>query len=174
MTAVLGVDPGKSGALARYCDARDTLEIMDMPTLELAKGKKKVTRIDAVQLAYRLNQLASRGLDLVVIEQPLALPGQNSASVFDIGRSFGMIEGLVAGLRVPFEIAHPVVWKRAMKCPAAKDGALARATQLLPQHAQLWPLKKHADRAEAALIALHGLWNLAPGRSASVRERTIA
>jgi hypothetical protein len=40
--------------------------------------------------------------------------------------------------------------------PAEKDGARARASQLLPQHAGHWPLKKHDGRAEAALIALYG------------------
>ncbi|NBW07982.1 MAG: hypothetical protein EBR82_08140 [Caulobacteraceae bacterium] len=162
MTAVLGVDPGKTGAMARYSDAHDSLEILDMPTLVVAKGKKTVTRIDAVALAFRLQQLASRGLDLIVLEQPMAMPGQNSASVFDIGRSFGMIEGIIGTLKIRCEIAHPAAWKRTMKCGAAKDSSIARATQLLPQHAQLWPLKKHADRCEAALLALYGIEHLLP------------
>lgn len=160
MVSVIGIDPGKTGAIARYSDERDSLEVVDIPTFELLKGKKKVTRIDPVALAFRLQQLSARGADLIVLEQPMAMPGQNSVSVFDIGRSFGMLEGIIGSMMIRCEIAHPAAWKRAMKCPAAKDGALARATQLLPQHAQLWPLKKHADRAEAALLALYGVEHL--------------
>jgi hypothetical protein len=40
--------------------------------------------------------------------------------------------------------------------PKAKDAARARASQLLPQAAHQWPLKKHDGRAESALIALYG------------------
>lgn len=156
MTAVIGVDPGKTGAVARYCTAQRSLEIVDVPTLELVKGRKRTVRVNAVALAFRVQLLASRGADLFVLEQPMAMPGQGSASTFDIGRSFGMLEGIVATLKVRCEIATPVHWKRAMHVPAAKDGVLARATQLMPEHAHLWPLKKHHDRAEAALLALYG------------------
>jgi hypothetical protein len=44
--------------------------------------------------------------------------------------------------------------------PAAKDGARARASQLLPGAADQWPLVKHDGRAEAALIALWGIRSL--------------
>jgi hypothetical protein len=44
--------------------------------------------------------------------------------------------------------------------PKAKDGARARASQLLPAGVQLWPLVKHDGRAEAALLALYGVRQL--------------
>jgi hypothetical protein len=39
--------------------------------------------------------------------------------------------------------------------PAGKDGARARASQLIPSAAHHWPLKKHDGRAEAALLAFY-------------------
>jgi hypothetical protein len=44
----------------------------------------------------------------------------------------------------------------ALRVPAEKDGARARASQLIPAGASWWPLVKHDGRAEAALIALYG------------------
>jgi hypothetical protein len=38
----------------------------------------------------------------------------------------------------------------------SKDGCRARASQLLPEAADQWPLRRHDGRAEAALIALYG------------------
>jgi hypothetical protein len=61
---------------------------------------------------------------------------------------------------VPITIVHPRTWKRALGVPREKDGARARASQLLPAHAHLWPLKKHDGRAEAALIATYGVQTL--------------
>ncbi|MBC7907617.1 MAG: hypothetical protein H7Y60_12860 [Rhodospirillaceae bacterium] len=46
--------------------------------------------------------------------------------------------------------------QRLLALPADKDGARARASQLLPAHAGLWCRAKYDGRAEAALIAYYG------------------
>ena len=43
-----------------------------------------------------------------------------------------------------------------MAIPKAKDGARARASELLPSYSHLWQRVKDDGRAEAALIALWG------------------
>jgi hypothetical protein len=53
-------------------------------------------------------------------------------------------------------LVPPRRWKSALQVPASKDAARFRASQLLPQAAHLWPLKKHDGRAEAALLAVFG------------------
>lgn len=72
------------------------------------------------------------------------------------------------GRAVAWTAVTPQVSKKALAAPAAKDGARARASQLLPAHAQLWPLKKHDGRAESAMIAVFGLREL--GALAQQRE----
>ena len=52
--------------------------------------------------------------------------------------------------------SSPRRWKRALHVPKAKDAARARASQLLPEAAHQWRLRKHDGRAEAALLALYG------------------
>ena len=68
----------------------------------------------------------------------------------------GVILGVLASRSVPLLLVSPVSWKRALGVPKAKDGARARASQLLPEAAHQWRLKRHDGRAEAALLALYG------------------
>jgi hypothetical protein len=62
------------------------------------------------------------------------------------------------------------VWKKALGVPADKDGARARASQLMPENAWLWPLVKHDGRAEAALIAYWGIRTLDLIATGGIRE----
>lgn len=144
----LGIDPGVSGALAFYEDG--ALEVRDMPTLKLG-GK---SRVDAYALAQILDAKAILP-SLCIMEQVAARPGAGVSGMFNFGRSFGVVEGVVSAQFWPLEFVMPHVWKREMQCPKDKDGARARASQLLPTHAHNWLLKKHDGRAEASLLALY-------------------
>ena len=64
---------------------------------------------------------------------------------------------VVAANFIPLTMVAPLKWKRALGVPADKDGARARASQLLPAHAGLWCRVKDDGRAEAALIAYYGV-----------------
>lgn len=77
--------------------------------------------------------------------------------MFAFGKAYGTLRGVVAALGIPMTVVSPVTWKRALGVPAAKDGARARASQLLPDAAAHWQRVKDHGRAEAALIALYGL-----------------
>jgi crossover junction endodeoxyribonuclease RuvC len=153
----LGIDPGLSGALALWEPEAKALTVRDMPTLRAKPGSAKRT-LDAVQLARIADDLCAGGVTLAVIEQG-GLGGRadkrSAATAFTGGVSWGIAYGIVAAQFVPLEIVAPAHWKRAMSCPAAKDGARARASQLLPQFAGQWERVKDDGRAEAALLALY-------------------
>ena len=89
------------------------------------------------------------------------MPGQGVSGVFAFGKAYGIAVGVLAAMGTPLSFISPVVWKRALQVPAAKDGARARASQLMPAAVHHWPLVKHHGHAEAALIALYGLRQLA-------------
>ncbi len=144
----LGIDPGLNGALAFWQPATRTLEIHDMPTLELGKR-----RVDGYELARLLDDHAAPRLCL--LEQVGARPGAGVSGMFNFGRSFGLVEGVVSAQFWPLEFVMPHVWKREMACPKEKDGARARASQLVPEQAHFWARKKDDGRAEAALLALY-------------------
>jgi len=149
---IVGIDPGLSGAIC-LLDTEGTFCINDMPVHALVRGGKNKREIDP----HRLAILLSGTIGHAFIEQVGAMPGQGVSGVFSLGKTFGIIIGVLATHGVPMTFVSPVKWKKALQVPASKDGARARASQLLPQAAGEWPLVKHDGRAESALIALYGI-----------------
>jgi crossover junction endodeoxyribonuclease RuvC len=151
---IVGIDPGLSGALF-FLDPGNPSngEAVDIPTHTLTRGGKQKREVD---IAGLIAVLAMRPLTHAFIEQVGAMPGQGVSGVFAFGKCYGVVLGVIAARSIPLSLVPPVRWKRALGVPRAKDGARARASQLLPEAASQWPLKKHDGRAEAALIALYG------------------
>jgi crossover junction endodeoxyribonuclease RuvC len=148
---ILGIDCGASGALAMY-DGTELL-IWDMPVYELRKGKTVRKRVDFVRLCEIIKE-AMPGH--VYIEQVSAQFGNGAASAFSFGQAVAAVDCAALSSGAAIHYVTPQAWKKAMQCPAEKDGARMRASQLLPAHRHNWDLKKHDGRAESAMIALYG------------------
>lgn len=153
MRWLVGIDPGLDGAIAFLNDDATALRVYDMPTLVTGGTGKRTVNADALVEIFRTNP----SIYHIFIELVGARPGQGVVSMFNFGVSCGVIKGVVASSMNPHTMVTPMKWKKAMGVPAAKDGAIARATQLMPRHAQNWTRKKDDGRAEAALLALYGL-----------------
>jgi crossover junction endodeoxyribonuclease RuvC len=151
---VIGIDPGISGAIAIFEDGQlDT--ILDMPTLKIASGKTMKSHISAIGLVRILETwtLVSDGQAHIVIEKVGAMPGQGVTSMFNFGRSAGIIEGVVAALQIPHTYVAPATWTKAVGRAAGKDASRMRAMELFPSKAELFKRAKDDGRADAALIA---------------------
>jgi crossover junction endodeoxyribonuclease RuvC len=149
---VIGIDPGISGAISVFSWETHTLfEVIDMPTLEVDSGKTKKRHISAAAL----RDILVCYLDShVVIEKVGALPGNGSVSMFNFGRSAGIIEGVVAALQIPHTYVTPATWTKAVGRAAGKDASRMRAMELFPAaKAELFKRAKDDGRADAALIA---------------------
>jgi len=120
----------------------------------LARGGKAKREVDIAGLVRILSQ---QPVGHAFIEMVGAMPSQGVSSVFAFGKAYGILLGSLGALGVPYTPVSPRVWKKILGVPAEKDGALARASQLLPTFADQWPLKRHHGRAEAALLAEFGL-----------------
>lgn len=143
---VMGVDVGINGAISFYDGGE--LIIWDMPVFSRNKTKK----VDNVVLKKIINeQLPNHAY----IEQVNAF-NMGATSAYGFGWNCGCIEAVLSCCKIPFTYVTPQVWKKAMQCPKDKDSARMRASQLMPDHAHNWDLKKHDGRAESALIALYG------------------
>ena len=151
---VIGVDPGLHGAVAFFWPASSKLIVYDIPLHSLVRNGKTKNEIDRAELAAIVESAAICGKAQAFVEQVGSMPGQGVSSVFAFGKAYGIILGILAS--VPSTDVLPQRWKKALGVPAAKDGARARASQLLPAYAAEWKLVKHDGRAEAALIALYG------------------
>ena len=137
MKIVLGIDPGLGGALAFLDVVRGTtvdehdvdIDIIDMPTLRLARSGKARRELDLSTLARLIDKRAS-DIEHAFVELAGARPGQGVTSMFSFGRTYGATLGILAANFIPITTVAPRRWKRALGVPAAKDGARARASEL--------------------------------------------
>jgi crossover junction endodeoxyribonuclease RuvC len=151
---IVGIDPGLSGALFFLDPNQPSIgEAIDIPVHLLTRGGKKKRELD---IAGLIGILSLCRLTHAFVEQVGAMPGQGVSGVFAFGKVFGILLGVIASRSIPLSLVPAVSWKRVLGVPRAKDGARARASQLLPEAGHQWPLRKHDGRAEAALIALYG------------------
>lgn len=156
----IGIDPGISGAIAVLCDD-ELLAVHDMPVLEVKVGKTTKRQVSPQLLSSLLFGTclpAAKGIDCwVVLEKVGAMPGQGVTSMFNFGRSFGVVEGVAAGLRLGISYVTPQAWQKRAGKKEGKDGSRQRAMELYPEHADLFKRVKDDGRADAVLIARYGL-----------------
>ena len=150
----MGIDPGAFGAVAILDKDSRELVIIDMPTLKVKRGPRVVNQVDAHMLADALRPHVDSETK-ALIEKVSAMPGNGVASMFSFGRAAGIVEGVLAGLSVPFELIPPATWIKAMRTFGGKDGSRQRAQELFPDYAHLFARKKDDGRAEAALLACY-------------------
>ncbi len=151
MTAILGCDPGLTGAVALYDDALDLLVVKDAPTARIAVGKSKARAVYvSAEYARIIRELSP---DRAVIEKVGGIRGQSASASFNFGRGAGLLEGILAALEVPVDFVPPNLWKSRLRVPPGKDGSRLRASQIYPRYAHLFSRAKDDGRAEAALIA---------------------
>lgn len=154
---ILGIDPGLSGALAFYDTSEGSVDIIDMPVLEIVRNGKKKREVSAQALA---NQLVGRNVTAAFLERVNAMAGQGVTSVFSFGRSSGIVEGVLAAYDIPTTLVTPQAWQKAVGQRAGKDGSRERAMQLFPAQADLFQRKKDDGRSDAVLIAYYGAKSL--------------
>jgi crossover junction endodeoxyribonuclease RuvC len=150
---VMAIDPGLSGAIAVF-DGEILIDIVDTPTHELTRNNKTKRQISASALAALFRQYKPGH---VVVEKVSAMPGQGVTSMFSFGRSFGVIEGILAAFEIPATYVMPSVWTKGIGRGLGKDASRARACELYPAHQKSFARVKDDGRADAVLI---GAWYL--------------
>lgn len=140
---VLGIDPGKTGALAWVRDGQ-LYHVEDMPDLT------------GVALGARIaDLLAEHRPNIAVVEQVHSMPGQGVSSTFKFGANHGVILGALGALDVPTVHVTPSAWKKALRLSKDKTASRQRAVELWPDKSELFARVKDDGRAEAALIGYH-------------------
>lgn len=147
--AIIGVDPGKSGAIAALDLAGRLLDVADMPVVGPIIS---ATLLDEIVHNWA-DPLILPPYGVAVIEDVHAMPKQGVSSSFSFGRSLGVAEGVLAGGGWSVRYVSPAKWKRAMGLTADKGVSRRRAIELWPDKAKAFARVKDDGRAEAALIA---------------------
>ena len=155
---VIGVDPGATGALAFLLD-REPIAFIDVPTINRAAGGQMVDPHSLADDVRKIIDACGTVYVLAIFELVQAMPDQSANSGFRFGQSDGMIRGALGALRIPWCEVTPVVWKRALDLLGhdhPKKAAIEAALDRYPQCSKWIHLVKHADRAEALLLAHYG------------------
>lgn len=155
---ILGIDPGLTGAIALYDPAMPGVAVVrDMPAVHKT--------VDSAELAAIIRDLAP---DMVVLEEVGPMPRDGVRQAFSFGQSYATARTVALMLEIPLHLVRPQAWKGHFRLPGGDVGKeLARALALrrFPASAKSFSLKKHHNRAEAALIALYGAEKLLPAGS---------
>lgn len=151
---IIGIDPGKSGALAAlYADG--TGDAIPTP---LTGGE-----IDCRAVLRFLD--GREPVRLVVLEQVAARPGQGVSSMFSFGKSYGIMIGIIEAAGIPYRLVTPQAWKKRVLAGTTKDkdAAISFVRRAYPT-IDLTPGKKrtpHDGIADAVCLAEWGRQELA-------------
>lgn len=147
----IGIDPGLTGAIAMISDGWSA-GVWDMATILKGSGSVKY-EVDASALYKRLTKSWEGLHPVAALERVNSMPGQAASSTFSLGDSFGVARACLACAGIPTTYVTPQSWKKHFNLTSNKEESRALAIKLYPE-VELH-LKKHADRAEALLIATY-------------------
>lgn len=140
---ICGIDPGVGGAIAWVRDG--TVDAVDMPVVEI-RGKRHVC-------PHGLRAMLGDPVDVVILEHVQGVQGAGATSAFSFGRSFGLVEGVLAGLQLPTVLVRPQRWTKELGVSRDKGSHREAAMRLWPGEARLFARVRDDGRADAALLA---------------------
>lgn len=145
MSCYIGIDPGKSGAMAIIStDGQPFVRIVPFDEQEYA---------EVLRFHHEYDTIGG-----CVVERVSAMPGQGVSSMFSFGENYGFIQGLLTAYNIPYELVMPRVWKKEFGVTSDKNTSIAVAKRLFPdtQLKRTERCKKEDDGiAEALLMACY-------------------
>lgn len=139
---VIGVDPGKNGAIA-WIDSRGRPCVERMPD----------TLVDLWGIFHDLAPIPFTGEPVkAYLEAVSSSPGMGVVSSFTFGRGYGNLEMALTAAGIPFERVRPQVWQKALGCMTKGDKNITKrlASELFPA------IKCTHTVSDALLIAEYG------------------
>lgn len=114
----IGIDPGEKGTMA----------IMDY-----TGGSREITIIPYDKDAYAKNLTELSGcFAICCLERVNAMPKQGVTSMFNFGKNFGFIQGLLTAYSIPYELVTPQKWKKEFQITGDKNSSIAVCKRLFP------------------------------------------
>jgi crossover junction endodeoxyribonuclease RuvC len=139
MPVIIGIDPGKSGAVAIRHIHLDKV---------VCYAFNKMTEHDIS------NEIEAwkRHCKLAYLEKVHAMPKQGVTSTFTFGAHYGFCKGLLVAHKIPYKDVTPQRWQSTMGCRSGGDKNVTKrkAQQLFPE------VKITHAVADALLIAEYG------------------
>lgn len=139
MKTYIGIDPGKSGALA----------------IIFPNGDQHIIPFDACRYVDALNSFSEQEV-MCCVEKVGAMPGQGVVSMFNFGHNLGFIEGVLQANGIPYQLVPPQTWKKEFSLSSEKTKSIEVCQKLFPKATLLATArsrKEHDGMAEALLMA---------------------
>lgn len=143
MKIFIGIDPGKSGALAAIFE-NGAIEIIPFNSsgyIDHLAQYAEITQLSEIRCC---------------VEKVSAMPGQGVTSMFNFGHNLGFIEGCLQSFRIPYQLVPPQTWKKEFSLSSDKNKSIEVCQKLFPD-IKLLPTdrckKPNDGMAEALLMA---------------------
>lgn len=136
----IGIDPGKKGGIAIIAGGNNEVYPYTDDTLKLVAAN------------------ASKTNALCFVEKVSAMPKQGVTSMFNFGKSYGYILGVLEANGIPYQTVSPQRWKRHFGLDNDKRKSIVTAKRLFPALSLLPTERCRVESdgmAEALLIALY-------------------
>ena len=151
---IIGIDPGITGSICFFEDGK-IIDVVEMPNM--AEGKKNKKQVNGAQIYHEISlriKSVKKEEIKVVIEQVSAMPGQGVTSMFNFGRSFGILKGICSAMQLPMYFVRPTKWKKYFNLiNSEKDASRTKAIEVFPYFSSQLLRKKDSNKADAILIA---------------------
>lgn len=140
----IGIDPGKNGGIALISSKKSfvyALPYSNDSLLLWLRGAKNTSEC----IAY--------------VETVHAMPGQGVTSMFNFGKNYGYILGVLGAYHIHIVDVTPQKWKKYMEVTSDKNTSIDLCKRLFPDINLLATprsKKPHDGMAEALLIAEYG------------------
>ena len=119
MSVSIGIDPGKTGAIA----------VMDDDGILCLEQFNVDKYVDV--LSYVGQSTSAKDIK-VCLEKVGAMPGQGVVSMFNFGHNLGVIEGILSALRIPYQLVPPQTWKKEFSLTGDKAKSIEVCKKLFP------------------------------------------
>lgn len=112
----IGIDPGKSGAMAMISDLTKKRVLIPFDESVYAKVLRDCMHEETK----------------ACIEHVTAMPKQGVTSMFNFGQNFGYIKGLLEAFQIPYELVRPQKWKKEFSITGDKNSSIEVCKRLFP------------------------------------------
>lgn len=139
----IGIDPGRKGAWAIIQDGvapivtpwNDTFFVSDL------HGLMEMARLHCEGVVCALEKVG-------------AMPHQGVTSMFNFGKSYGFIQGVLTAFGIPYQLVPPGVWKREFSIvQKGKTGSVDVCKRLFPD-VSLFPSERCRKESDGMSDAL--------------------
>jgi len=139
MNRIIGIDPGKNGAIVvvdfAFANMCPEVTFYDIPLIKkiVRKKNRKGVYGEVTKTDYDTDAMASilniKDATGVCIESQQAFPGQGSVSMFNTGKGYGIYLGILAANNIPITIVRPKKWQGYYEIKGDKNNPKATKQQ---------------------------------------------